>query len=86
MEKISKQDINRNFLTNFLFYMAYFNCAMILAVNIGNLIIYLPGTTAAGIALLVAVLLFVQIISILFFGYYADKISEKHSRKKILLI
>ena len=86
MEKSSKQDLNRNFIAIFLLYMAYFNCYMILSVNIGNLLIYLPDTTAAGIALLVAFQLLVQIISVVFFGYHVSKVSEKDSRKKIFLI
>ena len=86
MEKSSKQDLNRNFITIILLYMAFFNCNMIISVNIGNLLIYLPETTAAGIALLVAFQLLVQIVSVLFFGSYVSNITEKYSRKKIFLI
>ena len=86
MEKSSKQDLNRNFIAIFLLYAAFFNCSMILSVNIGNLLLYLPDTTASGIALLVAFQLLVQIVSLLFFGSYVTNITEKYSRKKIFLI
>ncbi|TFF97666.1 MAG: MFS transporter, partial [Promethearchaeota archaeon] len=86
MEKSSEKDLNRNFIAILLLYMAFFNCNMILSVNIGNLLLYLPETTASGIALLVAFQLLVQIISLLFFGSYVTNITEKYSRKKIFLI
>jgi len=86
MEKSSKQDLNRNFIAIFLLYMAFFNCNMILSVNIENLLLYLPDTTASGIALLVAFALLVQIISLLFFSSYVTNITEKYSRKKLFLI
>ncbi len=86
MEKSSEKDLNRNFRAIFLLYMAFFNCNQILSVNIGNLLLYLPDSTASGIALLVAFTLLVQIASLLFFGYYISNFTEKYSRKKIFLI
>lgn len=50
-------------------------------VNIDNLLLYLPKTTEFGIGFLIAATLIVGIISILFFGYFTDKIAEKYSRK-----
>ncbi|MFX0188950.1 MAG: MFS transporter [Candidatus Hodarchaeota archaeon] len=67
-----------------LHYVMYFSI-MILPVNINNLLLYLPGTTAFGIGIIVATHLTVVMISILFFGYYGEKISEKFSRKKIFV-
>jgi MFS family permease len=55
-------------------------------VNIDNLLLYLPKTTKFGIGFLIASTLIVGIISILFFGYFADKIAEKYSRKKIFIL
>ena len=58
----------------------------IMPVNIDNLLLYLPNTTKFGVGFLVASTLIVGIISILFFGYYTDKIAEKYSRKKIFIL
>ncbi len=58
----------------------------IMPVNIDNLLLYLPKTTKFGVGFVIASTLVVGIISILFFGYYADKIAEKYSRKKIFIL
>ena len=68
-----------------LYFMLYF-CIGILPVNIDNLLEYLPGTTESGIGIVVACNLIMGTISIVLFGYYGDKLSEKYSRKKIFLI
>jgi MFS family permease len=60
-------------------------CTGILPVNIGNLLTYLPKTTTFGIGVITAGGLIMGMISILTFGYYCDKISEKFSRKKIFI-
>ncbi|TFG23099.1 MAG: MFS transporter [Promethearchaeota archaeon] len=65
-----------------LYFMMYF-CIGILPVNIDNLVIELPGTTEFGIGIIIITQLTVGTISIFFFGYYGDKISEIFSRKKI---
>ncbi|MFX0035834.1 MAG: MFS transporter [Candidatus Hermodarchaeota archaeon] len=69
----------------FLYFMIYFFIG-IMPVNIDNLLLYLPKTTKFGVGLIVAFTLIVGIISILFFGYFTDKIAEKHSKKKIFVI
>ena len=69
----------------FLYFMIYFFIG-IMPVNIDNLLLYLPRTTKFGIGLVIASTLIVGIMSILFFGYYADKIAEKYSRKKIFIL
>jgi len=58
----------------------------IMPVNIDNLLLYLPYTTNFGVGFLIASTLIVGIISILFFGYYEDKIAEKYSRTKIFTL
>ena len=67
-----------------LYFMIYF-CIGILPVNIDNLLENLPGTTEFGIGVVMASFLIVGMISILTFGYYADKISEKVSRKRVFI-
>lgn len=69
----------------FLYFMIYFFVG-IMPVNIDNLLISLPGTTKFGVGVVIASILTVGIISILFFGYYTDKIAEKYSRKKIFIL
>ncbi|MFX0043652.1 MAG: MFS transporter [Candidatus Hodarchaeota archaeon] len=68
-----------------LYFMLFF-CIGILPVNIGNLLEYLPGTTESGIGIAVASNLIMGTISIILFGYYGDKLSEKISRKKLFII
>ncbi len=46
----------------------------------------LPGTEAFGIGVVMASYLGIVTISTLIFGYYGEKLSEKFSRKKILVI
>ncbi|MFX1445018.1 MAG: MFS transporter, partial [Promethearchaeota archaeon] len=65
------------------FMLAY--CLGILPVNIENLLIYLPGATPSGIGLVTASRLAVGICSVLFFGYFGEKLANKFSRKKIFL-
>jgi MFS family permease len=62
-----------------------FFCGGILPVNINNLLTSLPKTTKFGIGIISVSGLIIGIISILAFGYYGDKISEKYSRKKSFL-
>ncbi|MFW9898196.1 MAG: MFS transporter [Candidatus Thorarchaeota archaeon] len=68
-----------------LHFMMYF-CIMILPVNINNLLLYLPGTTAFGIGIIAASHLIVLMITMLFFGYFGEKISEKFSRKRVFVV
>jgi len=65
--------------------MIYF-CIGIMPVNIGNLLLYLPGTSKFGLGVVMASFLTVGTISILMFGYLGDKISRKYSRKKIFVL
>jgi len=69
----------------FLYFMIYFFVG-IMPVNIDNLLTYLPKTTKFGVGLVIASTLIVGIISILFFGYYSDKIAERFSRKKTFIL
>ena len=84
METNDKIKAEKNFNAIFHLYTANFFCVGVLAANINNIVKYLP-TTASDIAMLAAIQLIVGIFSILFFGYYSDKISEKFSRKKVFL-
>lgn len=68
----------------FLYFMMFF-CGGILPVNIDNLLSYLPKTTKFGIGVLNAGALIIGIISIIVFGYYGDKISNKYSRKRVFI-
>ncbi|MFX1337619.1 MAG: MFS transporter [Promethearchaeota archaeon] len=68
----------------FLIFMIYF-CYGILPVNIDNLLINLPGTTKLGIGICAASYLFTTSISLIFFGYYEDKIIDKKIRKNVFV-
>jgi MFS family permease len=68
----------------FLIFMIYF-CYGIMPVNIDNLLINLPGTTKLGIGISSASFLLTTSISLIFFGYYEDKIIEMKIRKKIFV-
>ncbi|MFX0069468.1 MAG: MFS transporter [Candidatus Hermodarchaeota archaeon] len=57
----------------------------VLPVNIDNLLIELPGTTKLGIGISMATYLLTTSISLLIFGYFEDKITEKNIRKKIFI-
>ncbi|MFX1570540.1 MAG: MFS transporter [Promethearchaeota archaeon] len=86
MDEIYEIERKKTFRAIFqLYFMIYFFYG-ILPVNIDNLLIYLPNTTTFGIGFLQAFTLIVAIISILFFGYFEDKIAIKYSRKKIFII
>jgi MFS family permease len=67
-----------------LYFMLYF-CIGILPVNIDNLLEYLPGATESGIGIAVACNLIVGTISIVVFGYFGEKLSDKFSRKKLFI-
>ena len=57
-----------------------------IAVTMENIEATLPGTTSFGIGLIVATNAFLNLIGSLVFGYYQEKIIDKYSRKKILII
>jgi MFS family permease len=87
VSEVSKDEkIQRNFDSIWRLYFANFFLLAIVPVNIDNLILYLPGTTLLGIGLMASTGLLVGIVSILFYGYFSDKISEKYSRKNIFAI
>ena len=86
MEKYTQKQLNKNFFSIFLLYAAYYFCLGTLAPNISNIVPNLEGATGSLIAMAVAIQLIINILSILFFGYYSDRISQKYSRKTILLI
>ncbi len=86
MDENFKQKRQKTFRCFFqLYFMIYFFTG-IMPVNIDNILLYLPKTTKFGVGFLIASTLIVGIISILFFGYYEDKIAEKYSRKKIFIL
>ncbi len=68
-----------------LYFMIYFLVGII-PVNIENLLIYLPGATNFGIGVVVALSLLISSISILIFGYFGGRFSQKFSRKKMFII
>lgn len=68
----------------FLIFMIYY-CIGILPVNLDNLLINLPGTTKLGIGISAATYLLIVSVSLIFFGYFEDKITEKKLRKKIFI-
>jgi MFS family permease len=68
-----------------IIFMIYF-CAGIIPVNIDNLLENLPGTTKLGFGISFASYLFVLSLTVLIFGYYEDKITEKQLRKKFFMI
>ncbi len=74
-----------SFLSLFLIYAALFLCLGILPANLDIMRAALDATRPA-IARLMAIDLMVLIVSILFFGYYGEKLSEKYSLKKIFII
>lgn len=71
------------FLSLWFLYMILFYFNGLLPVNIDNLLLFLEGTTKFGVGLSTASFYTVSIVSLLIFGYYCDKISEKISRKKL---
>ncbi|MFW9940387.1 MAG: MFS transporter, partial [Candidatus Thorarchaeota archaeon] len=85
MSEIYHKNREKTFLSISLLYFMMFFCAGILPVNISNLLDYLPKTTKFGIGVVSAGALVIGIISILVFGYYGDKFSEKLSRKKLFI-
>jgi len=85
MNEVYQIKRKKTFQSMLLLYFMIFFCTGILPVNIENLLLYLPKTTHFGIGTVSAGSLIMGIISILTFGYYGDKISEKWSRKKIFI-
>lgn len=85
MSESYQENRKKTFRSISLLYFMMFFCGGILPVNIDNLLIYLPKTTKFGIGIVSASALIIGIISILIFGYYGDKISEKFSRKRIFI-
>ncbi len=75
----------KNFNSLWNLYFIIFFIIGIFPVNLGNFLKYLPGTTEFGLGVRIAIVLAVNTISIIFFGYYGDKISEKFSRKKVFI-
>ncbi len=78
--------IEKNFGAIWFLYLVYYFCFGIIPVNLDNFLAYLPETTLFGIALMASTGLLVGTVSILFYGYYGDKISQKYSRKVIFFV
>ncbi|MHA1931484.1 MAG: MFS transporter [Promethearchaeota archaeon] len=85
MNTTYQSERKRTFQSIFLLYFMMFFCSGILPVNIDNLLTYLPNTTKLGIGIINAGALIVGIISIISFGYYGDKISDKYSKKRVFI-
>jgi len=85
MSKNYQKEGKKTFRAIVLLYFMIFFCGGILPVNIDNLLTTLPQTTKFGIGIINASSLIIGIISIIIFGYYGDKISEKYSRKRVFI-
>ena len=68
-----------------LYFSIFFSMAQI-AVSMENIQASFPETTSFGIGLIPATNAFLNIIGSLLFGYYQEKIIDKYSRKKIIMI
>jgi len=64
--------------------MIYYNLG-ILPVNIEELLLHLSGATRLGIGIVIAFNLIFSTASILFFGYFVEKIAQKWPRKQIFV-
>ena len=83
-----KHELNREKTFNSLWcliFMIYF-CLGVMPVNIDNLLLQLHGTTKLGIGIYSASYLLVTSISLVFFGFYEDKITERKLRTKLFVI
>ena len=67
-----------------IYFMIFF-CGGILPVNIDNILLNLSGATTWGMGIAIASAITAATISVLTFGYYGDKISEKHLRKRLFI-
>ena len=67
-----------------IYFMIFF-CGGILPVNIDNILLNLSGATTWGMGIAIASAIAVATVSVLIFGYYGDKISEKHLRKRLFI-
>jgi len=85
MEENYEVKVKKNFRSICLLHLTFYISVGLYGVNIENLLLDLPGTTPFGIGLAAAIGLTVGTISIIMFGYYTDKFSERFSRKKIFL-
>ena len=83
MDENYKVKVKKNFRAICLLHLTFYINGGLYSVNIQNFLLDLPGTTPFGIGLAASIGLIVGTISIIFFGYYTDKISERFSRKKI---
>ncbi len=86
MDNNYKVKVKKNFHSICILYLTFNICGNLYGVNIENFLFDLPGSTLFNLGLAVAISLIVSTISILMFGYYTDKISERFfSRKKIFI-
>ncbi|MHA1670102.1 MAG: MFS transporter [Promethearchaeota archaeon] len=83
MDNNSENNTNWTFKSLFILYFMLYFCIGILPVNIDNLVADLPGTTEFGIGIIIVIQLSVGTFSLLFFGYYGEKISKIISRKRL---
>lgn len=67
-----------------LYFIIFYNIG-ILPVNIEQLLDYLPNTTRIGIGIVIAGNLIISTFSIIIFGYFGERLSEKFSRKRLFI-
>ncbi|MFX0100624.1 MAG: MFS transporter [Candidatus Hodarchaeota archaeon] len=86
MEKHPQKRAKLNFLGIWFLYASYYFVFGTLSPNIDSIVASISGATRSGISLLNALQLTINIISLIFFGAFSDKMTEKLSRKKVLII
>ncbi len=86
MDENYEVKVKKNLRSICLLHLAFYVNIGFYAVNLGNFLVDLPGTTRFGLGVNSAVGMTVGMISVLVFGYYADKLSKKFSRKKIFFL
>ena len=67
------------------YFMIYFGIGIIPA-NIENLLLALPGTSEFGISVIITLILVINMVRMLFFGYYSDLLINSLSHKKLFVI
>lgn len=83
MDENYKVKVKKNFRSICLLHLTFHINIGLYSVNIQSFLLDLPGMTPFGIGLAASIGLIVGTISIILFGYYTDKLSERISRKKI---
>ncbi len=85
MERKSEPNRSWTFKSIWILYFILYFCIGILPVNIDNLVLDLPGTTEFGIGMVIVIQMSIGTFSLLFFGYFGEKISKTILRKKLFI-